>query len=120
MSDYIDIEGLLVRAIVGINPEERVNRQDVVIDLRLSVDLRQAAKSDSIEDAVNYRTLTKAVIAFVEASQFQLIEKLADEIARLCLSDPRVLRVRVRLQKPGAVRFARTVGVVLERGRTDD
>ncbi len=118
MSDFIEIEDLLVRTIVGVNPEERVNRQDVLITIRLEADLRLAARSDSIDDAVNYKTITKGVISFVEQSSYQLVETLAEEIARFCLKEPRVQRVRVHVRKPGALRFARTVGVCIERGRT--
>jgi FolB domain-containing protein len=117
MTDFIDIEGLLVRTIIGINPEERVNRQDVVIDVRLAVDMQPAAKSDDIDDAVNYRTLTKQIIALVEESRFQLIERMSHEVATLCLQDPRVAAVRVKIAKPGAVRFAQSVSVTIERSR---
>jgi D-erythro-7,8-dihydroneopterin triphosphate epimerase len=119
MPDFIEIEDLLVRAIIGVNPDERDNRQDVQLTLRLETDLRPAAQSDSIDDAVNYRSITKSVIAFVEQSSFQLVETLAEEVAQLCLRDPRVERVRVQLRKPGALRFARTVGVTIERGQND-
>ena len=119
MADYIEIEDLLLRTIIGINPEERVNRQDVVLNLRLQTDTRAAAASDSIDDAVNYRTICKRVIDLVEGSSFQLVEKMAEEIARLCLSDERVQRVWVSVRKPGALRFAKTVGVTIERGRDD-
>lgn len=119
MPDYIVIEDLLVRTIIGINPEERTQRQDVVISLRLETDTRLSGKTDSIEDAVNYRTITKQVIDFVEDSSFQLVEKLAEEVASLCLVDERVSRVRVSLRKPGALRFSRSVGVSIERTRED-
>lgn len=119
MTDQIHIKDLLLRAIVGINPEEREKRQDVLISITLSVDTRQAGLSDQIEDAVNYRTLTKRVIRMVEASCFYLVERLAAEIAAICLTDPRVEAVRVLVEKPGALRFARSVGVELVRTRTD-
>jgi D-erythro-7,8-dihydroneopterin triphosphate epimerase len=119
MTDCIEIEDLLVRAIIGINPDERVNRQDVLISIGLDADLRTAGRSDSIDDSVNYRTITKNVIAFVEQSSFLLVEKLAEEVAQLCLRDSRVQRVRVHLRKPGALRFARSVGVRIERGQND-
>jgi dihydroneopterin aldolase/D-erythro-7,8-dihydroneopterin triphosphate epimerase len=119
MTDYIEIEGLLLRAIIGVNPEERVNLQDVLIDIRLETDIRPAAASDNVADAVNYRTLTKDVIAFVEGSQYLLVERLAEEIAKLCLRDERVSRVWIKLRKPGAVRFAQSVGVSIERSRGD-
>lgn len=119
MADLIELEGLLVRTIIGINPEERVNRQDVLIDLRLTTDTRRAAASDDIQDAVNYRTLTKDVIAMVEASEFLLLERLTEEIAKLCLREPRISSVRVKVRKPGAVRFAQSVGICIERDRSD-
>ena len=102
MTDQIQIRDLLLRTIIGINDEERRDRQDVLINIVLYADLRRAGASDDIEDAVNYRTLTKRVIKLVEESQFFLVEKLAAEIAAICLEDPRVERVQVRVEKPGA------------------
>jgi D-erythro-7,8-dihydroneopterin triphosphate epimerase len=119
MSDFIEIEDLLIRTIVGVNPDERENRQDVVITVRLEADLRPAARTDSIDDAINYKTIKKSIVAFVEQSGFQLVETLAEEIAQLCLKDARVERVRVHLRKPGALRFARSVGVCIERDQHD-
>ena len=117
--DRVFIRDLLLRAIVGINDDERVKKQDVVINIELDVDCRPAAKSDAIEDAINYRDVTKETIDLVENSAFFLVEKLAEEIARVCLADPRVQRVRVTVEKPTAVRFAKSVGVSIERGRDD-
>ncbi|MFO1092067.1 MAG: dihydroneopterin aldolase [Planctomycetaceae bacterium] len=119
MPDTIEIRDLLLRAIVGINPNERVNRQDVLLNISLETDLRPAARSDDIRDAVNYRTLAKEIIESVEQSQFQLVESLAEAVAALCLQDARVSRVRVSIQKPGALRFAASVGVTIERTRDD-
>jgi D-erythro-7,8-dihydroneopterin triphosphate epimerase len=119
MSDQILIQDLLLRAIIGINPEERRNRQDVLLNITLDTDTRAAGLSDDIADAVNYRTITKRVIALVEGSQFYLVEKMAFEIAAICLGDPRVERARVRVEKPGALRFARSVGLEIERGRDE-
>ena len=119
MTDQIHIKDLLLRTIIGINDEERRDRQDVLINLTLDVDTRRAGETDHIEDAVNYRTITKRIIQMVETSQFYLVEKLAAEIAAICLDDPRVERVRVTVEKPGALRFARSVGVSIERGRDD-
>jgi D-erythro-7,8-dihydroneopterin triphosphate epimerase len=119
MTDQIHIKDLLLRTIVGINEEERRDRQDVLINMVLHVDTRPAGESDDIDQAVNYRTLTKRVIQLVETSQFYLVEKLAAEIAASCLDDPRVERVHVTVEKPGALRFARSVGVTIERGRED-
>ena len=120
MADEIHINELLLRAIIGINGEERHDRQDVLINLVLFVDTRTAGRTDDIADtSVNYRTLTKRVISRVEESKFHLIERLAEEIAGLCLEEPAVERVRVDVRKPGALRFAKSVAVVIERGRND-
>jgi dihydroneopterin aldolase/D-erythro-7,8-dihydroneopterin triphosphate epimerase len=119
MSDRIQIRGLLLRTIIGINEEERRNRQDVLINITLYADTRAAGASDDIEDAVNYRTITKRVIKRVEESSFNLVEKMAAEIAAICLEDPRVEAVDVRVEKPGALRFARSVGVEIHRSRSE-
>jgi FolB domain-containing protein len=118
LSDEIQIVDLLLRTIIGINEEERRNRQDVLINITLYADIRAAGGSDDISDAVNYRTITKNVIDLVEHSQFYLVEKLATEIAAVCLRDPGVECARVRVEKPGALRFARSVGVEIERVRS--
>ena len=116
-TDQIEISDLHLRAIIGINPEERENRQDILINITLDTDTRPAALSDDIADAANYRTITKSVITLVEISQFFLVETLAATIAQVCLEDHRVQRVRVRVQKPSALRFAASVGVTIERTR---
>jgi dihydroneopterin aldolase/D-erythro-7,8-dihydroneopterin triphosphate epimerase len=119
MTDKIRIKGLFLRTIIGVNNDEREHKQDVLINLALDVDTRPAARTDRIEDAVNYKTITKQVIELVENSRFFLVEHMADEIARLCLRDPRVEGVRVSIEKPAALRFARSVGVVIRRTRAD-
>lgn len=119
MSDEIRIEDLLLRTFIGINGEERRDRQDVLINLVLFVDTRAAGSTDDIADApVNYRDMAKRVITGVEKSRFHLIERLAEEIANICLEEKRVERVRVSVAKPGALRFARSVGIVIERERS--
>jgi D-erythro-7,8-dihydroneopterin triphosphate epimerase len=115
--DQIEIKDLQLRTVIGINEAERKDRQDVILNIILTADLAAAGRSDNVEDTVNYRTLTKRIIALVEGSQFQLVERLAEEVAALCLEDPRVERARVSVEKPGALRSARSVGVTLERGR---
>ena len=118
--DRIVIKDLLVRGIVGINPDERSNRQDVLINATLWADTRPAASSDDIADAVNYRTIAKAMIRHVEEGDPFLVERLAEELARICLdADERVAAVEIGLEKPGALRFARSVGVVIRRTRDD-
>ena len=119
MADQIQIKDLLLRTIIGINEEERRARQDVLINIILYADTRAAGASDDIDDAVNYRTITKRIIQLVEESRFYLVEKLAAEIAKTCLEDPHVERVSVRVEKPGALRFARSVGVEIQRTRAE-
>jgi len=120
MTDCIEIHDLMIRAIVGINDDERVNRQDVVINIAFWVDTRQAGRTDEIDDTINYRTLAKGVIELVEESSFFLVEKMAAEIARVSLEySQSIERVRISIEKPGAVRFARSVGVTIERTRDD-
>jgi FolB domain-containing protein len=115
--DKIHIKEILLRAIVGINPDERINKQDVVISITMHVDLSTACKSDDVADTVDYKSVKKRVATLVETSQFFLIEKLAQAIADVCLEDDRVMQVDVLVEKPGALRFARTVGVEITRSR---
>lgn len=115
--DRILIEGLSARCIIGINHDERRERQDVIIDIGISVDLGKPGRSDNIDDALNYRDVKKQVLGFVERSSFCLIEALAEAIADICLGYDGVEEVRVRVDKPSALRFARTVGVEIVRGK---
>jgi dihydroneopterin aldolase/D-erythro-7,8-dihydroneopterin triphosphate epimerase len=115
--DAIHIRDLLLRCIVGVFPEERHAKQDVVINITLFADLSAACRSDNLADTVDYKALKKEVIAMVESSDCQLVEHLAERIAGICLRQSRVQRVRVLLEKPGALRFARTVGVEIVRER---
>lgn len=117
--DRILIKDLLVRCILGINDDERREKQDVRINITLWADLRPAGLSDDFAKTIDYRGLKKRVIAAVEPSQFQLVEALAEHIAALCLEDARVRRVRVRIEKPTALRFARSVGVIIDRRRAE-
>ena len=119
VQDRIEIKGLLLRTIIGINPEERAERQDVLINITLFCDTRQAARTDNIEDAINYRTVTKKVIELVEGSSFFLLESLAEAIARVCLGENGVEAVIVGVDKPGALRFARSVAVSIRRTKAD-
>jgi FolB domain-containing protein len=115
--DQIHIKDLLLRTIVGINADEREQLQDVLINIMMFADLQAAGESDAIKDAVNYKTINKQIVKLVEGSQFFLVEKMAAEIAKICLSDARVERAIVRVEKPGALRFARSVGVTVDRSR---
>ncbi len=113
--DHILIRDLLARCIIGVREEERRHKQDVVINLVLSVDLRPAGKSDQLSDSVDYSTLKKRILAHVEQSHYSLVEALAEAVAGICLQEPAVRRVKVRVEKPGALRFARSVGVEIVR-----
>ena len=117
MSDMILIKDLLIRGIIGIHDWEREKKQDILINIEMEADCQPAGVSDEFRDAVDYRAVTKAVIALVEGSDFFLVEKLAEEIAKVCLEDSRVTLARVRVEKPGAVRFSRSVGVEVVRPR---
>jgi 7,8-dihydroneopterin aldolase/epimerase/oxygenase len=117
--DKIFIHALKTEAIVGIFDWERQVKQTVLMDLELSADIRKAALSDSIDDTVNYKRVAKRVLAFVAASQFHLVETLAEPVAMLMLEEFGVAWVGISLSKPGAIRNSRDVGVVLERDRED-
>ena len=118
-SDKILIRDLLVRGIIGINDWEREKKQDILINLTLGCDTRKAGRSDRIEDSLNYRSLTKAIVQYVEDSSHYLVEALAAELARISVVDFGADSVRVRVEKPGALRFAQSVGVEIERTQTD-
>lgn len=118
-TDRIHIRDLRTRCIVGIRPEEREKQQDVVIQVTLRADLRKPGQSDDIDDTIDYATLKQQILDTVEASSFLLIERLAQVIADLCLADARVASATVAVEKPGALRFARTVAVEITRTRDE-
>jgi FolB domain-containing protein len=119
LEDRIEIRDLLLRGIIGVQDWEREKLQDILVNITLFADLSDAGASDQIEDTVNYRTLTKRIIQHVEATPRFTVEALAADVARLCLEDRRVMRAQVRIEKPGALRFARSVGVEIDRRRED-
>lgn len=116
--DRILIKDLLARCILGISAEERREKQDVLISVALSLDLAPAGRSDHIEDGVNYRPIKKRILAVAESSQYHLVEALAERIAGECLEEPRVNEVTVTVEKPSALRFARSVAVEIVRRRS--
>jgi dihydroneopterin aldolase len=120
--DKIFIHGLKTETIIGIFDWERQVKQTVLFDIELSADIRKAALSDAVADTLNYKRVAKRVLAFVEASQFHLVEALAEHVAMLILEEFGVAWVSIVLSKPGAVRNSRDVGVSLERdrGRLDE
>ncbi|MCZ7541680.1 MAG: dihydroneopterin aldolase [Anaerolineae bacterium] len=117
--DKIIVRDLLLRGIIGLNDWEREKKQDILINLTLFTDTRRGGMTDQAGDILNYRTITKAIIAHVEDSAYYTVEALAAAIARLCVVDHGADRVIVRVEKPGALRFARSVGVEIERERAD-
>ena len=117
--DKILIKDLLLRGIIGINPDERVNKQDILINVVMFYDIRKAAETDDIAYALNYKSVTKRIIGHVEESRDFLVEKMVTDIARIIITEFGVERVQVRLEKPGALRFADSVGIEIERTRED-
>jgi FolB domain-containing protein len=115
--DRILIRDLQARCIVGVNDDERREKQDIVINLTIYADLRAAGRSDRIEDALDYRELKKRILTVVENSRRYLVEALAEDIAAVCLERGAVQRVQVCVDKPGALRFARSVAVEVDRTR---
>lgn len=113
--DQTFIKDLLVRGVIGISETERAQPQDILINIVLFGDISAAARSDNIEDCINYRTIAKKAIAHAESARRFTVEALAEDLARLCLENPSVKKVRVKVEKPGAVRFAASVGVEIER-----
>ena len=118
--DKIFLEDMRVETVIGIWEWERKIRQTVAIDLEMSADIRKAAASDEVEDTLNYKSVAKRVQAFVGESSFQLVETLAEKIAAVVLDEFDVDWVRVRVNKPGAIRGAKGVGVLIERGNRPD
>jgi dihydroneopterin aldolase len=117
--DKIFLSALTVECIVGIWEWERRVKQTVIIDLEMQADIRRAAASDRIEDTLDYKKVAKRLLAFVGDSQFHLVETLAERIAQVVVVEFGVAWVKVRLNKQGAIRGARDVGIEIER-RTED
>ncbi|HAS81744.1 MAG TPA: dihydroneopterin aldolase [Verrucomicrobia bacterium] len=117
MSEKIYIRDLRVTCIIGINPRERVDPQDILINIMMECDVADACASDAIADTIDYKTLKDELVGFVSGSSFFLIERLADQVAVRCLAYARVKRVCVGVDKPGALTGARSVAVEVERCR---
>jgi len=117
--DRIFLHGLSAECIIGFIDWERRVKQTVVLDLELPVDCRHAARTDEVADTLDYKKVAKRVLGFVEASEFKLVETLAHRVALVILEEFPVEWVRVALNKPGAIRNSRDVGVVIERSRAD-
>lgn len=117
--DKVFIKDLLVRGIIGIRDWEREKEQDILINITVYTDTTRAADTDNITDCVDYSALAKKVMAHAETAKRLTVEALANDLARLCLETPLVKKVVVRVEKPGAVRFAKSVGVEVERKRDE-
>lgn len=115
--DKVFIKDLLVRGIIGIREWERNVEQDILINVTVFTDTVRAAETDNINDCVDYSALAKRVQAHAQTAKRLTVEALANDLARLCLETPLVNKVVVRVEKPGAVRFAKSVGVEVERKR---
>lgn len=118
--DQIHIKDLVISGILGINPDERINPQSILVNATLWADTRPAVASDDIEDAVNYRTITKRLIAHIEQGEPMLVERLVAELVDICFaSDERLAAVEMTVEKPGALRHARSVGITIHRTREE-
>ena len=114
--DIVYIRELQVQTVIGIYDWEREVRQAVSLDLEMGTDIREAAATEDIEHTLNYKSVSKRLTAFIEGSEFLLVETMAEEIAQLVMHEFGVRWLRLRLGKPGAIRGARDVGVQIERG----
>ena len=115
--DIVFIRDLQIETIIGIYDWERKVRQIVSLDIDMASDIKKAADSDNIDDTLSYKTVAKRLIAFVEQSEFELVEALAEKICEIILEEFNVPWVRLTLNKPGAVRGSKSVGVMIERGQ---
>jgi len=118
--DKIFLNELKVETVIGIWEWERKIRQTVIIDLEMSADVAKAAATDSVEDTLNYKLVAKRIQSFVADSSFQLVETLADRIAAIIREEFGVAWVKVRVNKVGAIRGSRDVGILIERGERPD
>ncbi len=117
--DRVLIKDLAIDGILGINPDERINKQQILVNAELFTDTSKAAQSDNIDDAVNYRTITKAMIAHIEAGEPMLVERLVQELADICLEDERVQKVKISVDAATSHRIARSVGIKITRPRVE-
>ncbi len=113
--DQIFIKDLVARGIIGVNEWEREKPQEIIINIVLFTDLHKAGMSDDLQESVDYGSVAKKVLVYTETTQRLTVEALATDLASLCLEEPQVEKVRVRVEKPGAVQSSRSVGVEIER-----
>jgi len=115
--DIIYLSELKIETIIGIYDWEREIKQTVSLDLEMATDIRKAAESDSIDHTLDYKSVAKRLISFVEASEFQLVETMAEQITQIVLNEFNVPWVKLKLSKPGAIRGSKDVGIIIERKR---
>ncbi|MEE4244985.1 MAG: dihydroneopterin aldolase [Kangiellaceae bacterium] len=115
--DIVFIEDLTIETVIGIYDWERKIRQKVIFNIEMSSDIAKAAETDTIEHALDYKAVSKRIISFVEASEFQLVETLAEKVAEIIQQEFGVSWLSLKLSKPGAVRGSRAVGVKIQRGQ---
>jgi FolB domain-containing protein len=117
--DKVIIKNLLARGIIGVNDWERKRAQNILINITMFTDTHRAGITDDLADCINYSTMSKKVLAHAENVNRLTVEALANDLARICLEENGVNRVVVSVEKPGAVRFAESVGVEIERSRDE-
>ena len=117
--DQVIIRDLTARGIIGVYDWERENPQEILINITIFADLTKAGQTDNVDDSVNYKSVAKQVLAHAQTANRLTVEALAADIAAISLAQPGALKVRVRVEKPGAVRFSRSVGVEIERSRVE-
>ncbi|MDE0763755.1 MAG: dihydroneopterin aldolase [Cellvibrionales bacterium] len=114
--DIVYIRDLRIETIIGIYDWEREVKQEVSFDLDMAADIRRAAQTDDIQYALNYKSIAKRIISFIQASEFLLVERMAEEVANIVLVEFAVPWLRLRVSKPGALRGSQDVGIIIERG----
>lgn len=115
--DIVYLNDLRIETVIGIYDWERRTRQTVILDIEMGADISEAARTDNIENTLDYKAVAKRLFAFIESSEFKLVETLAEKVAEIILVEFKVPWCRIRLNKKGAVRGVRDVGVIIERGR---
>ena len=117
--DKVIIKNLLARGIIGVNDWERKRAQNILINITMFTDTRHAGETDDLDDCINYSTMSKKMLAHAETINRLTVEALANDLAKICLVEKGVQKVIVSVEKPGAVRFAESVGVEIERSRDE-
>jgi dihydroneopterin aldolase len=117
--DIVYIRDLKIETVIGVNDWEREVRQTVSLDLEMATDIQVAAETDDVADTIDYKAVAKRLISFVEGTDFQLVESIAERVSDIIREEFGVSWVRLRVSKPGAVTGAQDVGVVIERGERD-